>query len=122
MIYFIPRELRVALVIACNMGLSIALSATAAQQPRPQGEASLQDPERETDLEESRRMFRTFGKQRALVDSGKTRTRARNTVHKADNSASQEDAFIGFTVWEMRESSGGTERRSFVLKKANGQT
>jgi hypothetical protein len=120
MTYFVPHRFGIALFMTASIAVSIALNATRAQQQRVQNEALLQDSEKETDVEESRRMFRTFGKQR-VVDSGKAKTTPRNTAHKANNSASQEDAFIGFTVWEMRESSGGTERRSFVLKKSNGQ-
>ena len=118
--YFFPRRFRVALLITCSLVIGIGLNATRAQQPGAQNGSLLQDSEKETDVEESRRMFRTFGQQRT-VDSGKIKTTGRNTVHKVNNSANQDDAFIGLTVWEMRESAGGTERRSFVLKKANGQ-
>lgn len=115
--------------LACTTTLNFILvfPAALAQQPSPPlDKQPEQNADRETDEEERRRMFRTFKKQRQTAVSSRTKTPSTNTSPRKPPSTSEseksEDAFIGFTVWEMRESETGTERRSFRKKKANGQS
>jgi Domain of unknown function (DUF4384) len=134
------RTRQVCLLVTYAIALQLILAfhyARAQQQSQPQSNPSVQDAEKETDEVEQRRMFRTFKQQRQSVASSRRNATPKNTssgkssnvrtsqpksTSTGGNSPAAEDAFVGFTVWEMRESEGGTERRSFRLKKNNGQT
>jgi hypothetical protein len=112
---------------AIAFNLILVFHAVLAQQTSPQQDKQVeQSTDRETDEEERRRMFRTFKQQRQTVASSRTKIPSKNTSPSKPTTASEpkksEDAFIGFTVWEMRPSETGTERRSFRLKKPNGQS
>ncbi len=103
-----------------------ALHLASAQQPsQQQVDPVVQSADKENDEAERRRMFRTFKNQRQSVASDRTKATSKRTTPAKSTSTSEakagEDAFVGFTVWEMRESANGTERRSFKLKKPNGQ-
>src|SRR5215471_3181929 len=124
--YHIFRKLNLALLISGSLLLNTLLlvGSTRSQQPDPRETALVQDSDQETNDSESRRMFRTFGKQRSITSSGRTRTTpasGSNGKSNSDKNDPADDAFIGFTVWEMRESASGTERRSFTLKKPDGK-
>jgi len=122
-------------VVTCIVPLLLGLGVTVpanhlfnlAQDQNPSSEKrEVQDADKENDEQESRRMFRTFGKQRSTSTATRTKAAASNQVpprsNIAANSTADDDGFIGFTIWEMREAATGVERRTFTLKKSNGQS
>jgi len=117
--FFLALVTAFKLFLICNQVL--------AQQPsQPSDKSALDSADKENNEVERRRMFRTFKSRRQSAASNRTRTPPKNTpaakpTTTAD-SVSSEDAFVGFTVWEMRESGSGTERRSFKLKKPGGES
>jgi hypothetical protein len=112
------------LAIGVTVSASHLFRRTNAQNPST-AKPEVQDADKETDEQESRRMFRTFGNQRTRSTATRSKPAASNPVpaksNDVSNSAAQDDAFIGFTVWEMREAVAGVERRKLTLKKSNGQ-
>jgi hypothetical protein len=109
------------LLVGCAT-LILPLRPTSAQNPPPQANSAVQSAEKENNEEERRRMFRTFSQRRQAAN--RTLPPRNSSAVKSPNSGADKtvnDALIGLTVWEMRESASGAERRSFTLKKANGQ-
>jgi hypothetical protein len=106
--------------------LILAFQPTPAQQPTHKQTETVHGAEKVNDEEKQRRMFSTFKQQRQLANSSPTAVVSKNTDSGTPSSSGSDssvakDAFIGLTIWEMRESRNGVERRSFKLKKPNGQ-
>ncbi|HZE70163.1 MAG TPA: hypothetical protein VE135_11645 [Pyrinomonadaceae bacterium] len=116
--FFLTLVTAFKLFLVCHQAL--------AQQPsQPSNKAAVESADKENDEEERRRMFRSFKSRRQSAASNRTRIPPKNppaVKPTAADSVSSEDAFVGFTVWEMRESGSGTERRSFKLKKPGGES
>ncbi len=117
--FFLTFVTALTLVLDCRQAM--------AQQPSQSPDKPVvESADKENDEEERRRMFRTFKSRRQSAATNRTKIPPKNSPAvketKAADSDSSEDAFVGFTVWEMRESGSGTERRSFKLKKPGGQS
>ncbi|MDT4954230.1 MAG: hypothetical protein QOJ02_2368, partial [Acidobacteriota bacterium] len=113
-----------------------------AQQVKPSAQSQSSTPvlkqeqgQEEEDEVEQRSMRRTYRKERTIVNSRVRITPNRKPLQReqsTDNSAAKsvansnqsntgtsDDSYLGFTLWQMKESSGGSEQRKLIKRKGN---